>query len=55
MLRSILLSKLHRGTVTECDLNYNGSIKIDEALLDVSGMKEFEYVDVFDINCQAIE
>ncbi|MDI9528360.1 MAG: aspartate 1-decarboxylase [Candidatus Cloacimonadota bacterium] len=53
MLRSILLSKLHRGTVTECDLNYNGSIKIDEALLDVSGMKEFEYVDVFDINCGA--
>jgi aspartate 1-decarboxylase len=50
MLRHILLSKLHRGTVTECDLNYNGSIKIDEALLEQSGMREFERVEVFNIN-----
>lgn len=50
MLRYILMSKLHRGTVTECDLNYNGSIKIDEALLDLCGMKEFERVEVFNIN-----
>ena len=49
MLRQILLSKLHRATVTECDLNYNGSIKIDEELLEKSGMREFERVDVFDI------
>jgi len=50
MLRYILMSKLHRGTVTECDLNYNGSIKIDANLLDLSGMKEFERVEVFNIN-----
>jgi len=50
MLRYILLSKLHRGTVTECDLNYNGSIKIDEALLEQSGMREFERVEVFDLD-----
>lgn len=50
MLRQILLSKLHRGTVIECDLNYNGSIKIDEALLEASGMQEFERVEVFNIN-----
>ncbi|MDP2174250.1 MAG: aspartate 1-decarboxylase [Candidatus Cloacimonadaceae bacterium] len=50
MLRHILLSKLHRATVTECDLNYNGSIKIDEALMELSGMREFERVDVFNIN-----
>ncbi len=49
MLRQILLAKLHRATVTECDLNYNGSIKIDEELLEKSGMREFEQVDVFDI------
>ncbi len=49
MLRQILLAKLHRATVTECDLNYNGSIKIDEDLLEKSGMREFERVDVFDI------
>ncbi|MCB5261799.1 MAG: aspartate 1-decarboxylase [Candidatus Cloacimonetes bacterium] len=50
MLRQILLSKLHRATVKECDLNYNGSIKIDEALLEASGMHEFERVDVFNIS-----
>lgn len=49
MLRQVLLSKLHRATVTECDLNYNGSIKIDEALLEQSGMREFERVEVFNI------
>lgn len=50
MLRHILLSKLHRGTVTECDLNYNGSIKIDEDLLDLAGMREFERVEIFNVN-----
>lgn len=50
MLRYILLSKLHRGTVTECDLNYNGSIKIDEDLLDASGMRESERVEIFNVN-----
>ncbi|PKN80436.1 MAG: aspartate 1-decarboxylase [Candidatus Cloacimonetes bacterium HGW-Cloacimonetes-1] len=50
MLRQILLSKLHRATVTECDINYNGSISIDEDLLDLCGIKEFERVDVFNIN-----
>jgi len=50
MLRQILLSKIHRATVTECDLNYNGSTSIDEDLLDASGMKEFERVEIFNIN-----
>ena len=50
MLRYILLSKLHRGTVTECDLNYNGSIKIDPDLLDAAGMHPFERVEVFNVN-----
>ena len=50
MLRQILLSKLHRATVKECDLNYNGSIKIDEALLEASGMQESERVEIFNIS-----
>jgi len=50
MLRYILLSKLHRGTVTECDLNYNGSIKIDPDLLDAAGMRPFERVEIFNVN-----
>ncbi|MCK9556738.1 MAG: aspartate 1-decarboxylase [Candidatus Cloacimonetes bacterium] len=49
MLRQILLSKLHRATVKECDINYNGSIKIDEELLEASGMHEYERVEVFNI------
>lgn len=49
MLRQVLLSKLHRATVTECDLHYNGSIKIDEDLLETAGMREFERVEIFDI------
>jgi aspartate 1-decarboxylase len=49
MLRTYLLSKIHRATVTECNLNYNGSITIDKALLEASGMKEFEKVDIFNI------
>jgi aspartate 1-decarboxylase len=36
--------------VIECDLNYNGSVKIDEALLEASGMQEFERVEIFNIN-----
>ncbi len=50
MLRQILLSKLHRATVLECDINYNGSIKIAEELLEASGMQEFERVEVFNIS-----
>jgi len=50
MLRQILLAKLHRATVKQCDINYNGSIEIDEALLEASGMHEFEKVEVLNIN-----
>ena len=49
MLRQILLSKLHRATVTECDINYNGCIKIDEELREKSGMREVEKVEIFNI------
>jgi aspartate 1-decarboxylase len=49
MLRYMLIAKLHRATVTECDLNYVGSIEIDEELLDLSGMRPSERVDVYDI------
>lgn len=50
MLRQMLLSKIHRATVTQCDLNYNGSISIDPALLDLTGMQEFERVEIFNVN-----
>lgn len=50
MLRQKLLSKIHRATVTECDLNYEGSISIDPDLLDATGMQVFERVEIFNIN-----
>ena len=50
MLRQIMLSKIHRATITQCDPDYNGSISIDKKLLEISGMKEFERVEIFNLN-----
>ncbi len=50
MQRVMLRSKLHRATVTEADLNYEGSCGIDEDLLDAADMKEFEYIELYNIN-----
>ena len=49
MLRTVLNSKIHRATVTQCDLDYVGSITIDKDLLDISGLQENEQVQVLDI------
>lgn len=38
------MAKIHRATVTQADLNYVGSITIDEDLLDAAGIKPFQYV-----------
>ena len=46
----IVKSKLHRVTVTEADLNYVGSITIDEDLMDAAKLIEFEKVQVVNIN-----
>jgi aspartate 1-decarboxylase len=50
MLRSILLSKIHRATITQTDINYVGSITLDAQLMELTGMKEFEKVEIFDIS-----
>lgn len=50
MQRIMLRAKLHRATVTQCDLNYEGSCGIDEDLLDAADMKEFEKIELYDIN-----
>jgi aspartate 1-decarboxylase len=49
MRRTLLKSKLHRATVTEADLMYEGSISIDSDLCAVVGLVEYEQVDVY--NC----
>ena len=46
----ILKSKIHRVTVTEANLNYVGSITIDEDLMDAANLVEFEKVSVVNIN-----
>ena len=46
----ILKSKIHRATVTGADLNYFGSITIDEALMNAANIKTGEKVHVVNIN-----
>ena len=46
----VVKSKLHRVTVTEADLNYVGSITIDEDLMDAANLIEFEKVQIVNIN-----
>jgi aspartate 1-decarboxylase len=46
----VVKSKLHRVTVTEADLNYIGSITIDEDLMDAANLIEFEKVQIVNIN-----
>lgn len=50
MLLTMLKSKIHRATVTQCDLNYVGSITIDSALMKAAGIYEYEKVQIADID-----
>jgi aspartate 1-decarboxylase len=50
MIIEVLKSKIHRATVTQADLNYIGSISIDEDLMDAANLIEFEKVQVVNIN-----
>jgi aspartate 1-decarboxylase len=48
--RTMLKSKIHRATVTDCDLHYVGSITVDPELLEAADIREYEQVAVVDIN-----
>lgn len=50
MMRTVLKSKLHRVTVTDADLNYEGSISVDARLMEAADLVEHELVHVWDIN-----
>jgi aspartate 1-decarboxylase len=50
MTIEVLKSKIHRVTVTQADLNYIGSITIDEALMEAANMIENEKVQVLNVN-----
>jgi len=50
MQRIVLRAKLHRATITEADLNYEGSLSIDKELMEAAGIVPFEQVKVYNIN-----
>ena len=50
MTIEVLRSKIHRITVTEANVNYIGSITLDEDLIDASGLVEGEKVQVLNVN-----
>ena len=50
MQRTMLKSKIHRATVTDCDLHYVGSITIDRDLLEAADILEHEQVAVVDVD-----
>ena len=49
MQRFVLKSKIHRATVTEADLNYEGSVTIDEVLMKAADIVEYEQVHIYDV------
>lgn len=49
MTKEILRGKIHRATVTQARLDYEGSIGIDAGLLRAAGMEEYDRVEVYDV------
>ena len=47
---TMLKGKIHRATVTQAELDYVGSITIDTDLLNASGIREYEQVQIVNIN-----
>lgn len=50
MFTNMLKAKLHLATVTQAELHYDGSCAIDEDLIDAAGMREFESIDIYNVN-----
>jgi aspartate 1-decarboxylase len=50
MQRTMLKSKLHRVTTTHAELHYEGSCAIDENLLEAADIREYEQIDIWNIN-----
>jgi aspartate 1-decarboxylase len=47
---NMLKAKIHRATVTQAELHYEGSIAIDGLLLDASGIREYEQIHAWNVN-----
>lgn len=50
MLSTLLKAKLHLATVTQAELWYDGSCAIDSELLELAGLREFEQIDIYNVN-----
>jgi aspartate 1-decarboxylase len=50
VLRTMLQAKLHRVTVTQADLNYEGSCGIDRGLLAAASLREFQHIDIYNVS-----
>ena len=50
MQLTLLKAKIHRATVTHAELHYEGSCAIDGRLLDLSGIREYERIEIYNIN-----
>ena len=50
MQRTMLKSKLHRVRVTHSELHYEGSCAIDENLLDAANIREYEQIQIYNVN-----
>ena len=52
-MRTMLKSKIHRARVTQCNVDYEGSITIDKDLMEAADLLQFEKVEVLNINNSA--
>jgi aspartate 1-decarboxylase len=50
MQRHLMKSKIHRATITSADLHYEGSLTVDEDLLDAADLVEYEEIQVVNVN-----
>jgi len=50
VLREFLKSKIHRATITRANLDYSGSLTIDEEIMELAGIKEYEKIQVYNVN-----
>jgi aspartate 1-decarboxylase len=50
MQTTMLKAKLHRATVTRSELGYEGSCAIDGTILDLAGIREYEQIQIYNIN-----
>lgn len=50
MLSTLLKAKLHLAAVSQAELWYDGSCAIDSELLELAGLREFEQIDIYNVN-----